>query len=81
MNNEQLKRGNEIESELQFLKEERDFWTQSTKFDSNIIDVRAEHQYIGRVKTRFIDFGIVRTLTLETLNKRITELENEFSAL
>ena len=82
MNADQLKRGEEIQSDLKHLKDQKDRYEKSKDFlHSERLDFSSGQYRVANIDARFIDFKTMKILALNEINKRIEELEKEFENL
>ena len=81
MNAENLKLANTLNSDIERLKKQINFWEKSRKLRSTMqLDVEGFEQYI-EVDTTFINFEVLRALTLSELKKELLKKETEFNNL
>lgn len=81
MNAENLKLANTLNSDIERLKKQINFWEKSRKLRSTMqLDVEGFEQYI-EVDTTFVNFEVLRALTLSELKKELLKKETEFNNL
>jgi hypothetical protein len=86
MNNEQLELGKKLSSEIKLLEDELGKWQKSQAFYGNIgiktlIDTGTADYCTFSVKSNFIDFKIVKTLTISKIEEKLTDLKTKFENL
>lgn len=80
MNIQQLKRANEITTELERLNLNKSYWNASPGFAE--LYLRPERgTYRNVANEEYCDFDMIKQLTLMRIQKRIDELKTEFENL
>ena len=81
MNQDQLKRGNEITQRIKHLKEQKAKFENARAISGNAcISKQTNAEYYG-VDFSLVDIEILKTLTIKRISDEISELENEFNKL
>ena len=81
MNAEQLERGQILQNEVSKLKKQIYFWEKSKGVKDTIqLDVDCFERWVN-VDTTFVNFEVLKTLTLSELKKKLNEKETEFKNL
>lgn len=79
---EKLKKGAEILDKIKHLRDEKAMWEQSTYIkDLNIARNLEDRTILCVVDTFIINFKRLKDDTLNTINKRIKEYQEEFDSL
>lgn len=79
---EKLKRGTEILDKIKHLRDEKAMWEQSTYIkDLNIARNLEDRTILCIIDTFLINFRRLKDDTLNTINKRIKEYQEEFDNL
>ena len=79
---EKLKKGTEILDKIKHLRDEKAMWEQSTYIkDLNIARNLEDRTILCVVDTFIINFKRLKDDTLNTINKRIKEYQEEFDSL
>lgn len=81
MNIEQLNKGQALSDEIGVIKEMIKRWESSESFGEETVYTTTEKKNRQSVSLDYVDFAIVKTLTLSTLQKRLTELQKQFDEL
>lgn len=82
MTREQLKRGTEILDKIKHLRDEKAMWEQSTYIkELNIARNLEDRTILCVIDTFIINFKRLKDDTLNTINKRIKEYQEEFDSL
>ena len=84
MNDEQLKRGQELKSEIDKLKESIEYWEKAR----GVTEIRLHFFNAYPSETRFftdegdyINFKVLKTLTLQSMCEKLETLEKEYREL
>lgn len=80
MTEERLKKSNELLKKIKDYKQEIDFWEKADSFRNRKVQLLDNNDYF-EVCTTFIDFEVMKTLTLARLKKELEVLETEFKNL
>ena len=81
MDTEKLTLATALNSDIERLKKQINFWEKSRKLRSTMqLDVEGFEQYI-EVDTTFVNFEVLRALTLSELKKELLKKETEFNNL
>ncbi len=80
MTEERLKKANELLERIKKYQKEIDSWKMAVRFRNQEVSLRADDMGYD-VHTEFIDFEVVKTLTLARLKKDLESLETEFKNL
>lgn len=82
MKTDQLKRANELEEQINSLKNEKGNWINADQFYDNNIRLWKTGSYLNlNVKSLYINFPVVKALTLATIEEQLTKLKDEFDKL
>lgn len=79
MNKEQLQAGKALSSKIDGLKEQLDFWKQAK--DLSVVQLKDLSGYGKQVNVYYIDFKVLKTLTISEIENALTALEKEFTNL
>lgn len=80
MTEERLKKANELLERIKEYQKEIDYWKKSVCFRNKDVSLKSDDMsYL--VNVGFIDFEVVKTLTLARLKKDLESLETEFKNL
>lgn len=79
MNTDQLQRGKELTEKLATFKSNLQTWEDCKALQE--IKVRKSNGYCDFVNTDYIDFDLLKTITIASLSKKIKEAQAEFDAL
>ena len=80
MTEEILKKSNELLERIKKYQKEIDYWKMAVRFRNKEVSLRSDDMGYD-VHTEFIDFEVVKTLTLARLKKDLESLETEFKNL
>lgn len=80
MTEERLKKANELLERIKKYQKEIDYWKMAVRFRNQEVSLRSDDMGYD-VHTEFIDFEVVKTLTLARLKKDLESLETEFKNL
>lgn len=78
MEREQIKKGVDLIDKINKLEKELDIWEECEKFSEIVISSK-ERRY--EVSTFWVDFDLVKSITIGKIKKRLKELNDEFKAL
>jgi hypothetical protein len=78
---EQLKRGRELAQNIEDLKENLENWQRAAAFDGWALSLASENRASIRVKSEFVNFTLLRTVTISSLEEAIRKAEAELAAL
>ena len=83
MNNDQLRTGKNLSESIERLETHKKAWENSTgKINDLNIQVSNNSSTSGfSVNTDYVNFDVLKALTLDTINKKIADLQKEFAAL
>lgn len=80
MTEERLKKANKLLERIKKYQKEIDSWKMAVRFRNQEVSLRSDDMGYD-VHTEFIDFEVVKTLTLARLKKDLESLETEFKNL
>lgn len=80
MTEERLKKANELSENIKMYQKEIASWKMAVCFRNKEVSLRSDDMGY-EVRTGFIDFEVVKTLTLARLKKDLEVLEEEFKNL
>lgn len=75
-----MKKANELLERIKKYQKEIDSWKMAVRFRNQEVSLRSDDMGYD-VHTEFIDFEVVKTLTLARLKKDLESLETEFKNL
>lgn len=81
MKPDQLIRANQISEKLEVLNKELDRWKNATRFSGRIELLNGKANRYEDAKSDFVQFDVVKALTVSVIEKQINELNEEFSRL
>lgn len=79
MDNEQLENGKKLSAALERLNAQKSAWENCDKVFDLTIKSPKNTEY--RVNIDHVNFDLLKTLTLDTINKKIAECQKEFDNL
>lgn len=86
MTDEQLKQGQALKSEIDRLREKIEYWERAT----GIIEINLQYQFRDGYleekrhfvdEGKFVDFNVLKTLTLQAMRTKLETLEKEYREL
>lgn len=84
MTDEQLKKGQDLKTRIDRLKSRIESWEKGTK----ITEIRIQYPNIYPSENRifaddgaYVNFGVFKTLALQSMHNRLEELEKEYAEL
>lgn len=83
MNNEKLKTANDLSEAIVNLNRQKQYWDNAVRIDALNLTWKNSEGYscYNSVNTDYVNFEVLRTLTLATINKKLQALETEFENL
>lgn len=82
MNEDQLKKGNAILKEIEELKGQLNDWNDSDKiYDLELQGTRNNAGFRRSVRTSFVDFEVLKTLSVSKIREQLSEKEKEFQKM
>ena len=83
MTNEQLKNGAKLAEQIGALEAQLDGWKRATRFtyDNVTLYSKGDNQSFDKIKTSYIDFEVMKTLTFARIEKELSELKTKFENL
>lgn len=83
MTNEQLKNGAKLAEQIGALEAQLDGWKRATRFTYENVTLysKDDNQSIDKIKTSFIDFDVMKTLTIARIEKELSKLKTDFENL
>jgi len=83
MTNEQLKNGAKLAEQIGALEAQLDGWKRATRFtyDNVTLYSKGDNQSFDKIKTSYIDFEVMKTLTIARIEKELSELKTKFENL
>lgn len=81
MTNEQLEKGQELSHKIEILEKQLKRWKKAIRITGDEICVKYSDGDKSTVYVKYIDFNIMKTLTIAVIEKELNELRNEFEKL
>lgn len=83
MTNEQLQNGAKLAEKIGALEAQLEGWKRATRFTYENVTLysKGDNQSFDRIKTSYIDFDVMKTLTIARIEKELNELKTEFENL
>lgn len=84
MTDEQLKKGQDLKSQIDELKGKIVYWEKAACITE--IHLQYPHAYPSESRTftdegKYVNFDVIKTLTLQNMNTKLEELEKEYKEL
>lgn len=80
MTEERLKKSNELLKQIKEYQKEIDCWENAVRFRCDEVALRSNETGY-EVKAKYVDFEVMKTLTLSRLKKELEVLKTEFKNL
>ena len=81
MTREQLFKGVELSKEISNLEEQLSTWKRANRFSDNEARLIDDKGYRCTTTTIYVDFNVLKTLTISNIEKKLNELKDEFQKL
>lgn len=83
MTNEQLQNGAKLAEQIGALEAQLEGWKRATRFtyDNVTLYSKGDDRSFDEIKTSYIDFDVMKTLTIARIEKELNELKTEFENL
>lgn len=84
MTDEQLNQGQDLKSRIDRLKEKIEYWEKATCIIEIHLQYPNAYPSESRIFTdegKYVNFDVIKSLTLQTMKKRLEELEKEYREL
>lgn len=81
MTNEQLNKGQELFHKIEILEKQLKRWKKAIRIPGNEICVTDSDGDKSMVYVKYIDFNVMKTLSVAAIEKELIELKNEFAKL
>ena len=84
MTEEKVKKGEELLKMLDKLKDQRKMWEEGMRFyEVKLVNTKeySREQSVFKIDSSFINFDEVKLLAIAKINKRISEVQEEFDRL
>lgn len=83
MTNEQLQNGAKLAEKIGALEAQLEGWKRATRFTYENITLycKGDDRSFDKIKTSYIDFDVMKTLTIARIEKELNELKTEFENL
>lgn len=85
MTNEQLNNGKVLAENIEKLEAQLAGWEYSTGFSYQTTtlsaNVNGNNRTLDKLETKYIDFEVLKTLTISRIKKELNELKTEFEKL
>lgn len=79
MNKDQLEKAKNLAAALERLTAQKDAWEQCNRVDDLTLKSAKNNSY--RINCDYVNFELLQTLTLDTINKKIATVQKEFDEL
>lgn len=83
MTNEQLQNGAKLAEQIGALEAQLEGWKRATRFTYENVTLysKGDNRSFDKIKTAYIDFEVLKTLTIARIEKELNELKTEFEKL
>ena len=83
MTNEQLQNGAKLAEQIGALEAQLEGWKRATRFmyENVTLFCKEDGRVFDKIKTSFIDFDVMKTLTIARIEKDLNKLKTEFENL
>lgn len=83
MTNEQLQNGAKLAEKIGALEAQLEGWKRATHFmyENVTLYSKGDDRSFDKIKTSYIDFDVMKTLTIARIEKELNELKTEFENL
>lgn len=83
MTNEQLQNGAKLAEQIGALEAQLEGWKRATRFtyDNVTLYSKGDDRSFDKIKSAYIDFEVLKTLTIARIEKELNELKTEFEKL
>lgn len=83
MTNEQLQNGAKLAEQIGVLEAQLEGWKRATRFTYENITLysKGDDRSFDKIKAAYIDFEVLKTLTIARIEKELNELKTEFEKI
>lgn len=83
MTNEQLQNGTKLAEQIGALEAQLEGWKRATCFTYQTITLysKGDDRSFDKMEAKYIDFEVLKTLTIARIEKELNELKTEFEKL
>ena len=83
MTTEQLENGAKLAEQIGALEAQLEGWKRATRFTYEQITLysKGDDRSFDKMKTAYIDFDVLKTLTIARIEKELNELKQQFESL
>lgn len=83
MTNEQLQKGKTLSEQIGALEAQLEGWKRATRFmyENVTLFCKEDEWVFDKIKTSFIDFDVMKTLTIARIEKELSKLKTDFENL
>lgn len=83
MTTEQLENGAKLAEQIGALEAQLEGWKRATRFTYERITLysKGDDRSFDKMKTAYIDFDVLKTLTIARIEKELNELKQQFESL
>lgn len=81
MTNEQLQNGAKLAEQIGALEAQLEGWKRATRFTYDNVTLYSNDGNFDKIKTSYIDFDVMKTLTIARIEKELNKLKTEFENL
>lgn len=83
MTNEQLQNGAKLAEQIGALEAQLEGWKRATRFTYENVTLysKGDARSFDKIKASYIDFDVMKTLTIARIEKELNELKTEFENL
>lgn len=83
MTTEQLENGAKLAEQIGALEAQLEGWKRATRFTYEQITLysKGDGRSFDKMKTAYIDFDVLKTLTIARIEKELNELKQQFESL
>lgn len=83
MTNEQLQNGAKLAEKIGALEAQLEGWKRAIRFTYDYVTLysKGDDRSFDKIKTSYIDFDVMKTLTIARIEKELNELKTEFENL
>lgn len=82
MDNDKLQRATQLKESIESVEKQKKFWDSATEIRSvGVLWDYGNGFTMDNVQTKYINFDVLKALTLDTINKKLSELKNQYAEL
>lgn len=84
MTTEQLQNGAKLAEQIEHLETQLEGWKAAERFSYQCINLYVPSQggrQLDKIETKYVDFEVLKTLTIARIEKELNELKQQFESL